>query len=269
MYTLVYLETVYVLDDICEECVLSGDERLVEMAFDLIDACQAILSGRENEATFDSKYQDSYPELLEKIEYSLGLSRRLHHGLATNMGTPLLKAVESAGYRTFDKLKEEYKFWLSALERKEHASVDRFINIKSASSFFAVLNMADYWDEDLHHVNFDHPVQLLSTFVNQASNDLFSYPKEDNAGLNPFNMIQQSIMSDKMSVKDALVSNIHRRNGYMRALELSYMVLEGPAKMAAQAPLRTMAGWERYFSHTRRYGWTNIGENTMQPNPMK
>ncbi|KAI1294926.1 hypothetical protein HDE_05917 [Halotydeus destructor] len=268
LYTLIYLEAIFIFDDLCEVCILSGHKELYDMAFEVIPICQAILSGSGHGVQLDPKYKEKFPIQYAEGVYMIEFSRRLHAGYVKTMTPRLLKAVESASDRSFERLKEEYKFWYGALARKEHAPLDKFISLKAVSSFFSCCNIADYLDSDLDFMSFDHPVQTLATLVCQASNDLFSYPKENDAGLNPYNMVQKSHMTDKLSVKDALITNIHRRNGYVRALELCHMVMEGPAKVACEAPLRTMAGWERYFQLTRRYGWTNIGADAEQPDPL-
>ncbi|KAI1294714.1 hypothetical protein HDE_05920 [Halotydeus destructor] len=219
LYTLIYYEGILILDDLCEVCILSGHRELYDMALAVIPICQAILSGSGHGVQLDPKYKEKFPIQYAEGVYMIEFSRRLHAGYVKTMTPRLLKAVESASHRSFERLKEEYKFW-------------------PVSSFIPCCNIANYLDSDLDFMGFDHPVQMLAS------------------------------LADKMSVKDALITNIHRRNGYVRALEFCHMVMEGPAKVACEAPLRTIAGMERYFQLTRRYGWTNIGADTEQPDPV-
>ncbi|KAI1294239.1 hypothetical protein HDE_06202 [Halotydeus destructor] len=261
LHALLACESVFLVDDLTETLVASDDKLQEAMAFDFILHCRDIMNGTADEldGRFDSLYKGRFPQEYEDCRYLADFNTRLYQGFKNTMSSDMLNVLAKAYSRSYHRTLDEYKFWKDATLRNEHATLDKFIHIKSESSFFAVCSIVNYNDSDLEYISFDHSIQTLTTMINQACNDLFSYPKEQEAGLNPFNMLQKAIMADKMSVKEALITNIQRRNDYMRALEVSYDVLSDSAKRAAEAPLTIMAGWEKYFSGTRRYGWTDVG----------
>ncbi|KAI1305315.1 hypothetical protein HDE_01463 [Halotydeus destructor] len=262
LYAILANEAIFLIDDLVERLMTSADKDQEAMGLDLVRNVRDITSGTAGELDhrFESTYKHKYPEDYEACRYVADFNARLHQGLKSIMSADMLKFVSRAFFRSHDRSLDEYKFWKDAISRNEHASYEHFVAIKSEASFFSVNGLTNYNERDIQYIHFDHPILILAGLINQASNDLYSYPKEQAAGLNPYNMIQKAIMADKMSLKEALIVNIHRRNEYMRTLEISYDVLQGDAKLAAEAPLTIMAGWEKYFRETRRYGWTNIGE---------
>ncbi|KAI1305314.1 hypothetical protein HDE_01462 [Halotydeus destructor] len=261
LYSLLSYEAVFLVDDITEQLMLSGNKKKQVMALDFVAIIRDIISGRtdELEERFSSQYKHEFPEEYETCKYLADFNARLYQGFKKTMSSQLLKVVSDAYVRSYNSNLDEYQFWKDANSKSEHATLEQFVKIKTGASFYSATGLTSYYDTDIQYIHFDHPMLILSSLMNQACNDLYSYPKEQKAGLNPFNMIQKAIMKDKMSMKDALVSNIHRRNEYMKTLEISYNILQGAAKTAAEAPLKTMASWERYTSTTRRYGWTDIG----------
>ncbi|KAI1305310.1 hypothetical protein HDE_01466 [Halotydeus destructor] len=262
LYAILANEAIFLIDDLAEKLMTSADKGQESMGLDLVLNCRNIICGTAHKLDdrFDSAYREKYPKEYDECAYLADFNARLYQGFKRTMSVDMLKFVERAFFRSYNKNLEEYTFWKDAILKNQHATHETFVEIKSGASFFAVNGVTNYNDLDIQYIHFDHPILILTTLMNQASNDLFSYPKEQAAGLNPYNMIQKAIMADKMSLKEALTSNIHRRNEYMRTLEISYDILRGDAKKAAEAPLTIMAGWEKYFSETRRYGFTNIGE---------
>ncbi|KAI1294789.1 hypothetical protein HDE_05746 [Halotydeus destructor] len=255
---LLAIESIFLIDDLVEPFITSEDKVNEKMAFDIVKICRDIKCGTAVglDQTFVSLYKDRFPEEYEGCQYLADFNARFYQLCKKNLSPKMLSFVADVYYRSYGHLIGEYEFWQGAKLENQHAPLKKFIEIKTGASYFAVNQIINYYDTDIDYINFDHPILTMATLVNQASNDLYSYPKEQEAGVNPFNMIQKAIMADKMTMKEALVANIQRRNEYMRALETSYDVLRGDARTAALAPLTLLAPWEKYFSETRRYGWT-------------
>ncbi|KAI1305308.1 hypothetical protein HDE_01464 [Halotydeus destructor] len=257
-------DAIILMDDLAEKLMTSGDPGKEAMVRDFLFNCRDTLCGTADQLDqrFESLYKDKYPTEYEEGKYLVDFNARLYQRYKANMSPTKLAFISKVMFRSYNKVLYEYKFWKEALARNEHATFETFVKTKSDSSFFALGSMVNYYDSDIEYINLDHPMQILVTLIEQACNDLYSYPKEQAVGLNPFNMIQRFIVVDKMSLKDALITHIHSRNEFMRALEISYSVLQGDAKIAAEAPLTIMTGWEKFSIKTRRYGWTEVCANT-------
>ncbi|KAI1305311.1 hypothetical protein HDE_01467 [Halotydeus destructor] len=258
LMTLKLIEVTYVNDDLLEELIVSDDPRKETMGKECATIVRAIMSGHDTPG-MSTRYRKAHPKLYFACCENIEMYRELKQEFNQVMSPVLLKAFEKIAYRTYDAVLQEYKLWKTAMAENRHVTLEEFEKIKT-SGLFQIITFHNMDEEDIPYladVGDKKKLLFLGGLLNQASNDLYSFPKE-NRFHHPFNMIQRALVTDKLPLKQALIVNIQRRNEHMRQAEDIYFNAPSTAQRTFLKGFKTVAAWECYLRHATRYGWTSV-----------
>ncbi|KAI1305162.1 hypothetical protein HDE_01458 [Halotydeus destructor] len=250
-----FAEGLFNFDDVGEKMVCSGDEAKEAMGLHMVAICRDMLAGRSNVTEICSRQYDKFPLEVKQCQDTINMYRDVYQDFKKLMSPRLLKRFQETVYKSFNVNLDEYALMKETLESNRYITLQEFKDIKSVTSFIVLDAVTTCDDEDVDFFRLDNSMMLLTSMVAQVSNECYSYAR-DNHVHSPFNTLQGAIVSNKMTLKQALMEHINRKNEYVRAFEVSLSILPPEAKKSAVKAMKMMCGWEYFQSRSSRYGWT-------------
>ncbi|KAI1305165.1 hypothetical protein HDE_01457 [Halotydeus destructor] len=250
-----FCETLYHFDDVGEKLICSGDEVHEAMGLHMVAICRDMLAGRSNDAEICSRRYDQYPSEVKLCQDTINMYRDVYQDFKKLMSPRLLKLFQETCHKSFNVSLDEHALMKETLASNRYITLQEFNDIKSVTSFIVLdaLNTCD--DEDVNFFRPDNSMMIMTSLVAQILNEYCSYAKDNHIHC-PFNTLQGAMVSDKMTLEQALMEHINRKNEYVRAFEVALSILPSEAEKSAVKAMKMMCGWEYFQTHSTRYGWT-------------
>ena len=217
---------------------------------------RAIVSGQEKELKSLDEFQSKLPNELRKAKLVQQTTIKLMNEAKQILSLRSLNRWYQINYITYTTCQLESELWRQKVALNQFISKREYADVKRFNSAFHSVLFILLDESDLEYYPTDEPLTAVASIAMCLDNDIFSFPKERQLQVNPFNTIRKFV-SNGHTEFEAIRKLLRVRNEMVRSLEVTSSFLPVAQQRSLSKCFHFLGGLLNYHSTCIRFGWTH------------